>query len=409
MAQVTFHDVPAYFSEEEWKILKEWQKELYRNVMKEVHQALLSLGPLIATTVFSLRTKETQVGDREEVARIHGNTITDPDESFILKSEGNLYLIHPPDREGREGKKDWLGSGGVEDPAHHEEEVGGSSADPGAGHADVTAMDMMCIKEEIDAQPTELHESKTRSLPENRAISITESLQMDRRRCTYCDQSFIEESQFVMHMRTHTKEKALSCSVCGESFSDRSALIIHKRSHTGERPYRSTEGDQSYTLKSPLIQHHKIHTKEMLYECTECQRHFNSKSNLRQHQRSHTGDRPYLCLECGKSFTQCSNLYQHQLIHTGERPYQCTECDKSFTFSSNLHNHQKIHNGERPFQCTECDKCFTQRAHLYSHMKVHTKEKPYECTVCKKSFSHSSSLKRHWMLHTREKSYECTE
>ncbi|KAJ1108758.1 hypothetical protein NDU88_006128 [Pleurodeles waltl] len=54
----TFCDVAACFSEEEWKLLHHWQKELYKNVMKQIHQAFSSLGPLIATSVFSLSPKE---------------------------------------------------------------------------------------------------------------------------------------------------------------------------------------------------------------------------------------------------------------------------------------------------------------------------------------------------------------
>ncbi|XP_069055454.1 zinc finger protein 777-like [Pleurodeles waltl] len=57
---VTFQDVAASFSDEEWTLLQRWQKELYQNVMKEIQQALHSLGPVIATHVFSLRTKEKE-------------------------------------------------------------------------------------------------------------------------------------------------------------------------------------------------------------------------------------------------------------------------------------------------------------------------------------------------------------
>ena len=42
--QISIQDAFAWFSKEEWKLLQEWQKELYRNVMKEIHQALISLG-----------------------------------------------------------------------------------------------------------------------------------------------------------------------------------------------------------------------------------------------------------------------------------------------------------------------------------------------------------------------------
>ncbi|KAJ1183237.1 hypothetical protein NDU88_000062 [Pleurodeles waltl] len=57
-ASITFYDIAACFSEEEWKLLHNWQKELYRSVMKEIQEAFSSLGPLIATSIFSLRPKQ---------------------------------------------------------------------------------------------------------------------------------------------------------------------------------------------------------------------------------------------------------------------------------------------------------------------------------------------------------------
>ncbi|CAJ0960856.1 unnamed protein product [Ranitomeya imitator] len=41
---VGFDDLAASFSKEEWMELEEWQKELYRNVMKETSETLISLG-----------------------------------------------------------------------------------------------------------------------------------------------------------------------------------------------------------------------------------------------------------------------------------------------------------------------------------------------------------------------------
>ncbi|KAJ1111639.1 hypothetical protein NDU88_008956 [Pleurodeles waltl] len=57
---LTFQDVAACFSEAERTLLREWQKELYRSVMTEIHRALSSLGPIIATSVFSLKVKDTE-------------------------------------------------------------------------------------------------------------------------------------------------------------------------------------------------------------------------------------------------------------------------------------------------------------------------------------------------------------
>uniref|UniRef100_A0A8D0GQQ6 KRAB domain-containing protein n=1 Tax=Sphenodon punctatus TaxID=8508 RepID=A0A8D0GQQ6_SPHPU len=41
---VTFEDVAVRFSAEEWVMLESWQKVLYREVMEENYELLLSLG-----------------------------------------------------------------------------------------------------------------------------------------------------------------------------------------------------------------------------------------------------------------------------------------------------------------------------------------------------------------------------
>ncbi|XP_077330889.1 zinc finger protein 90-like isoform X3 [Lithobates pipiens] len=41
---VTFHDVAACFEEEDWELMEQWQQDLYRDAMKEIHSALHNLG-----------------------------------------------------------------------------------------------------------------------------------------------------------------------------------------------------------------------------------------------------------------------------------------------------------------------------------------------------------------------------
>ncbi|XP_029437698.1 zinc finger protein 334-like isoform X4 [Rhinatrema bivittatum] len=59
-ASVTFHDVTACFSEKQWQLLEEWQKQLYRSAMKEIHGTLISLGYMIVNpdVVFRIEKEE---------------------------------------------------------------------------------------------------------------------------------------------------------------------------------------------------------------------------------------------------------------------------------------------------------------------------------------------------------------
>ncbi|XP_029440860.1 zinc finger protein 470-like isoform X2 [Rhinatrema bivittatum] len=77
-ASVTFSDVAAYFLEVEWDILGEWQKELYKKVIKEIHAILILLG----------------------------YSIVNPDVIFKIKKEDEKYFTQCCEQEGKETMKD---------------------------------------------------------------------------------------------------------------------------------------------------------------------------------------------------------------------------------------------------------------------------------------------------------------
>ncbi|XP_044134224.1 zinc finger protein 777-like isoform X1 [Bufo gargarizans] len=54
---ITFQDVAASFTEQQWMRLEDWQKEIYKTVVKEIHEAVISLGYTIINpnVVFSVK------------------------------------------------------------------------------------------------------------------------------------------------------------------------------------------------------------------------------------------------------------------------------------------------------------------------------------------------------------------
>ncbi|XP_024061894.2 protein ZNF783-like, partial [Terrapene carolina triunguis] len=93
---VTFEDVSVYFSPEEWEILEEWQRELYRDVMRDNYELLISMaGHSVMKRALPPRTERGEEpprprewSDAEEKGTPQ-SCFTD-DENFTIKSE-------PPD------------------------------------------------------------------------------------------------------------------------------------------------------------------------------------------------------------------------------------------------------------------------------------------------------------------------
>ncbi|XP_069494471.1 uncharacterized protein [Ambystoma mexicanum] len=103
-AEVVFREVAAHFSEADWKLLDEEQKKSYIDVMKDVHQYLVSLGCTIVNShVFTrIRTEEEDLQGHQDARRenrynnssMSPRTVT-PDILLVIKKEEEAYDWKP--------------------------------------------------------------------------------------------------------------------------------------------------------------------------------------------------------------------------------------------------------------------------------------------------------------------------
>ncbi|ESO07403.1 hypothetical protein HELRODRAFT_76586, partial [Helobdella robusta] len=159
--------------------------------------------------------------------------------------------------------------------------------------------------------------------------------------CPYCQKTFVQNSNFKNHVRTHSDERPFVCDICSIGFKER------------------------YHLKKHIL---FKHTNDMKETCKICGKSFKDSTAVRAHERIHSEARPYGCGLCGKTFkTSELHLKKHHLYrHTNEYPCECSICGKRFKDTSAVRLHERIHSDDRPFRC-ECGKSFKTNENLWGH------------------------------------------
>ncbi|XP_044534909.1 zinc finger protein 436-like [Gracilinanus agilis] len=369
---VIIEDVAVYFSEQEWGNLDEWQKELYKHVMRGNYETLVSLETSALASsqdVLPWIKQEGGCGRNQQ-------SLQESEISTDLCTED--WLVSKEKEKSQEkGSKDlepsWVLQGPAGKPAPWERDF--SALSPSPYCPDVPA-----------------------------AVSVERPYP-----CAECGQSFSRKEHRTQHQQALHSPRPFACPQCPKSFAQQATLTSHYRIHTGERAYTCAQCGKSFIHQSTLTTHYRTHTGEKPYPCAECEKRFSRLSTLLEHRRTHTGEKPYQCTECERRFSRLSTLVEHRRTHTGEKPYQCAECEKRFTRLANLTVHQNTHSGERTYKCAQCGKRFAQKPSFLRHLRSHTQEKLYPCGQCGKSFICRSWLVRHQGSHVGELPRPCTE
>ncbi|XP_069502213.1 zinc finger protein 354B-like isoform X2 [Ambystoma mexicanum] len=395
---VTALDASAYFSEDEWKCLQEWQKDLCSKVMKEIQQALILLGPLIASTVSTLKTKEKHglcSMDIQETERRHGPP--------FLHSKTNLKTDEDPvsiviDDLGEEVGKSSIDSNSgceiisfcvkeeqIDCQDDNEKKILEGNSSP-AGYPIITSVFSQSMKSGEEMYLPEKRESERRNLATADPV-VTSVLPRVRNTEHQRQKEVVLEGTSTGHENKKKKRKAAYYLTTTENIPackgvhEKAKVKLHKilekektsRSQLWSESNQELEGEKSLQFESTHLNAEHWKSQPQTSSIQTSYKYNDSGSNLLNANLSACQSNaqirfiPYACPEREISYKAKSQYSRYQRPHVGERPYQCTVCGKSFSLRHHLIQHQRTHTGERPYQCNECKKRFTMKGNLNRH------------------------------------------
>ncbi|XP_074222952.1 zinc finger protein 786 [Camelus bactrianus] len=451
---LTFEDVAIYFSEQEWRGLEAWQKELYKQVMRTNYEILVSLDdglpkPELISWIEQGRELFRNWGESQR----SGNVICpSADVHFDPVTEEQLFW----------GSQQAVSSG----EAHRHSQVDPLQSqcfsEPLFGKSDVSfrldqavnllrphRRDTRTLISIVYSSPEGVPSPRTLGLPGFQEISSWVGL---LHLCPVCGESFWKKNLLEQHQRNHSRGLPYGA---WKQFSKQADTQQPQSIPRGQRHFRSPECGRGFHWKQCLLRHLAVHAGESPLQGPECKVCFPPERTQFGHPALWEGARPSPCPGDDQSTPQSSPRAEmpvswkegagasSEKVETPhprsgkkpdprqageergrrtvgpealepspgeETPFSCGTCGRRFSQQRRLADLAQVPGAERPFPCAECGQAFRRRGPLIRcHRRPHPDEKPFPCPECGLGFRLRSRLRAHRLRHGGERPFSCGE